>query len=151
MADLIEVKETLGKLANRISDLQQSSKASNNSGGPGKVSCKNNSKTQGISMHRFPSDSSVRAKWACIVQRHRPQWQPSSSSVFCSARFKVADFEQRLDFNLQEPEKFTTKRWLKKGAIPSLDCVVSGPQVQAIAARERRQVNICINCSFAAF
>ncbi|CAB4024125.1 THAP domain-containing 2-like [Paramuricea clavata] len=120
-------------------------------GEPGKVSCKNNSKTQGISMHRFPSDSSVRAKWACIVQRHRPQWQPSSSSVLCSARFKVTDFEQRLDFNPQDLEKFTTKRWLKKGAIPSLDCVVSGQQVQAISARERRQVNICINCSFAAF
>ncbi|CAB4044924.1 Hypothetical predicted protein, partial [Paramuricea clavata] len=73
-------------------------------------------------------DSSVRAKWACIVERHRPQWQPSSTSVHCSARFKVTDFEQRLDFNPQEPEKFTTKRWLKKGAIPSLDCVVSGPQ-----------------------
>ena len=63
----------------------------------------------------------------------------------------VTDFEQRLDFNPQELETFTTKRWLKKGAIPSLDCVVSRPQVQAISARERRQVNICINCSFAAF
>jgi hypothetical protein len=31
-------------------------------GGLGKVSYKNNSKTEGISMHRFPSDSSVRAK-----------------------------------------------------------------------------------------
>jgi hypothetical protein len=31
-------------------------------GGPGKVSCKNNSKTEGISMHRFRSDSSVPAK-----------------------------------------------------------------------------------------
>jgi hypothetical protein len=31
-------------------------------GGLEKVSCKNNSKTEGISMHRFRSDSSVRAK-----------------------------------------------------------------------------------------
>ena len=31
-------------------------------GGPGKVSGKNNSKTEGISMHRFPNDSSVRTK-----------------------------------------------------------------------------------------
>jgi hypothetical protein len=60
----------------------------------------------------------------------------------------VTDFEQRLDFNPQEPEQFTTKRWLKKGAIPSLDCVVSGPQVQAISALERRQVNICIYITF---
>ena len=37
-------------------------------GRPDKVSLKNNSKTEGISMHRFPSDSSVRAKWACFVK-----------------------------------------------------------------------------------
>jgi hypothetical protein len=57
----------------------------------------------------------------------------------------VTDFEQRLDFNPQEPEKFTTKRGLKKGAIPSLDCIVSGRQVQAISARERKQVNIIMH------
>jgi phospholipid N-methyltransferase len=74
--------------------------------------------------------------------------EPSTTSVLCSAHFMVTDFEQRLDFNPQEPEQFTTKRWLKKGAIPSLDCVVSGPQVQAISARERRQVNICIYITF---
>jgi hypothetical protein len=37
--------------------------------------------------------------------------------VLCSAHFMVTDFEQWLDFNPQESEKFTTKRWLKKGAI----------------------------------
>lgn len=110
-------------------------------GGPSKVSCKNNSKIEGISMHRFPSDSSVRAKWTCFVQRHRPQWKPSSTSVLCSAHFMVANFEQRLDLNLEESDTFTAKRWLKKGAIPSVDCVVFGPQVQEISGRERRQVN----------
>ena len=114
-------------------------------GGPGTVSCKNNSKTGGISMHRFPSDSSVRKKWTSFVQRHRAQWMPTSTSVLCSAHFVVTDFEQRLDLNLQNPSKFTTKRWLKKGSIPSVDCVVLEPQVKEISARERRQV-ICINC-----
>ena len=109
-------------------------------GGPGNVSCKNNSKTDGISMHRFPSDSFVRAKWTTFVQRHRAQWKPSSTSVLCSAHFVLADFEQRLDLNLQDAEKFTTKRWLKKGSIPSVDCVVLEPQAQEISARERRQV-----------
>jgi hypothetical protein len=56
--------------------------------------------------------------------------------MLCSAHFMLTDFEQRLDFNPQEPEKFTTKRWLKKGAIPSLYCFVSRPQVQVISARE---------------
>ncbi len=54
-------------------------------------------------------------------------------------------FEQRLDLNLKDPEKFTTKRWLKKGSIPSVDCIILKPQVQEISARERRQV-ICIKC-----
>ena len=113
-------------------------------GGPGNVSCKNNSTTEGISMHRFPSDSFVRAKWTRFVQRHRAQWKPSSTSVLCSAHFAITDFEQRFDLNLQDPEKFATKRWLKKGSIPSVDCVVLEPKVEEISARERRQV-ICIN------
>ena len=49
-------------------------------GGSGNVSCNNNSTTEGISMHRFPSDSFVRAKWTRFVQRHRAQWKPSSTS-----------------------------------------------------------------------
>ena len=109
-------------------------------GGPDNVSCKNNLKTPGISMHRFPSDSLVRAKWTSFVQRHRAQWKPSSTSVLCSAHFVVSDFEQRLDLNLEDTEKFTTKRWLKKGSIPSVDCVILKPQAQDVSARERRQV-----------
>ena len=114
-------------------------------GGPGNVSCRNNSKTEGILMHRFHSDSLVRAKWTSFVQRHRGKWKPSSTSALCSAHFVVSDFEQRLDLNLKDAEKFTTKRWLKKGSIPSVDCPISKPQTQGISARERRQV-ICINC-----
>ena len=113
-------------------------------GEPGNVSCKNNSTTEGMSMHRFPSDSFVRAKWTRFVQRHRAQWKPSSTSLLCSAHFAITDFEQRFDLNLQDPEKFATKRWLKKGSIPSVDCVVLEPKVEEISARERRQV-ICIN------
>ena len=91
-------------------------------------------------MHRFPSDSLVRAKWTSFVQRHRAQWKPSSNSVLCSAHFVVSDFEQRLDLNLEDTEKFTTKIWLKKGSIPSVDCVILNPQAQDVSARERRQV-----------
>lgn len=118
-------------------------------GGPGNVSCKNNSKTEGVSMHRFPSDDSSRLKWTSFVQRHRAHWKPSSSSVLCSAHFNITDFEQRLDLNLKKTEKFLTKRWLKKGAIPSVDCIevsVLKPQEeQDISSRERRQV--CIKLS----
>ena len=87
-------------------------------GGPSDVSCKNNLKTEGISMHRFPSDSFVQTKWTSFVQRHRMQWKPSSTSVLCLAHFVATDFEQWLDLNLKDPKEFTTKRWLKKGSIP---------------------------------
>ena len=71
-------------------------------GGPGNVSCKNNSKTEGISMHRFPSHSFVLAKWTSFVQRHQAQWKSSSTSVLCSAHFGTTDFEKRLDLNLKD-------------------------------------------------
>ena len=91
-------------------------------------------------MHRFPSDNFIRGKWTSFVQRHRAQWKVSSTSVLCSAHFLLANFEQRLDLNIKEPEKFMTKRWLRKGSIPSVDCVVLEPQVKEISDGERRQV-----------
>ena len=52
----------------------------------------------------------------------------------------LANFEQRLDLNIKEPGKFMTKRWLRKGSITSVDCVVLEPQVKEISDGERRQV-----------
>ena len=40
-------------------------------GGPGNVSCTNNSRTEGISMHMFPRDDVIREKWVRFVRRHR--------------------------------------------------------------------------------
>ena len=31
--------------------------------GPGNVSCTNNSKTEGVSMHLFPREDAIRNKW----------------------------------------------------------------------------------------
>ena len=36
-------------------------------GGPGNVSCTNNSRTEGISMHMFPHDDATREKWVRFV------------------------------------------------------------------------------------
>ena len=36
-------------------------------GGPGNVSCTNNSKTEGILMHMFPREDAIRDKWVCFV------------------------------------------------------------------------------------
>ena len=64
------------------------------------MSCTNNSKTEGISLHMFPRDDAIREKWIRFVQRHRAKWQPSKTSVLCSVHFDSSSFEQRADLNL---------------------------------------------------
>ena len=111
---------------------------------PGDVSCTNNSKTGGgISMHNFPSSESYREKWIRFVQRHRVKWLPSKSSALCSAHFEPSCFEQRLDLSLGEGN-FRTKRYLRKDAIPTIDCVetVLNKSSAAKTERERRTVRI---------
>ena len=49
-------------------------------GGPGNVSCTNNSKTEGVSIHIFPREDAIRDKLVRFVQRHRADWQPSKTS-----------------------------------------------------------------------
>ena len=61
--------------------------------GPGNVSCTNNSKTEGVSMHMFPREDAIRDKWVRFVRTHRADWQPSKTSVLCSAHFDASDFE----------------------------------------------------------
>ena len=111
-------------------------------GGPGNVSCINNSRTEGISMHLFPRDDVTRQKWVRFVRRHRANWQPSKASVLCSVHFELSDFEQRLDLNLGDGSSFRTMRWLKKGAVPTKDCVKQ--QENALSSREQRMVSVCL-------
>ena len=97
-------------------------------------------------MHRFPIPIVLSEQNRLVLSKDIVRnGSHQALRCFSQQNFMVTDFEQRLDFNPQEPEKFTTKRWLKKGAIPSLDCVVSVPQVQAISARARKQVNIIMH------
>ena len=111
-------------------------------GGPGNVSCKNNFKTEGVSMHMFPQEDAIREKWVRFVRRHQANWQPSKTSVLCSVHFDASDFEQRLGLNLGGAESFKTKRWLKKSAVPSKDCVEQ--QENVVTPRERRKVCVCM-------
>lgn len=47
-------------------------------GAPNNISCKNNSYTDGISMHQFPTDPLVRNKWVKFVRRHRADFHASN-------------------------------------------------------------------------
>ena len=109
-------------------------------GGPGNVSCTNKSKTEGVLMHMFPREDAIRDKWVRCVRRHRADWQPSKKSVLCLVHFDASDFEQRLGLNLGEAESLKTKRWLKKNAVPTKDCVEQ--QENVVTLHERRQVRV---------
>ena len=77
--------------------------------------CNNNSKTKGISMHKFPQNKDIREQWTRFVQRHRPEWKPTETSVLCSAHFLPSCFEQQVDLHLGETENtslYKSRRWL---------------------------------------
>ena len=114
-------------------------------GGPGNVSCKNNSLVEGISMHGFPkTEGTLRNSWIKFVQKHRPKWQPSSYSALCSAHFEPRCYLQWPDIAIKqlEPDKpFLTKRMLhQKVAYPTIDTVQPEQQPLIISPRERRKV-----------
>ena len=104
------------------------------------VSCTNNSKSESIFLHMFPRDDAIREKWIRFVQRHRAKWQSWKTSVICSVHFDSSYFEQRADLNLGETSSFRSRRWLKKDAVPSIDCAVEQQENISTSSRERRKV-----------
>lgn len=114
-------------------------------GGPNKVSCKNSSYSEGISMHCFPKDEIVRKKWTNFVQKHRKNFVPSNKSCLCSAHFDENCYENRpvpfVDLpNMEQPPRF--KRYLIKGSVPTNDVAGRTPEMpKTPSARQRRQVS----------
>ena len=77
-------------------------------GAPNKRSCKNNSYTDGISMHQFPTDPVVRNKWVKFVQRHRVDFHESSVTNYtslCSAHFEESCYTRKISLDLGEQLK----------------------------------------------
>jgi len=113
-------------------------------GGPGMVSCCNTSLTPGISMHVFPSDEGIRKKWSRFIQKHRPAFKPSKTSVICSIHFRQDCFSRRLDL-LGEDGKNAAEismcRRLIKGSIPTIDTAVEKPCTPDLTTRAKRRVS----------
>ena len=113
-------------------------------GGANGVSCNNSQFTEGISMHAFPSAGNpererMRRRWTVFVKRHRPDFQPSSSSHLCSAHFEQSAFTTNLNISVD----IGMKRRLKPGAVPTIDVagVMASPEsTQQPTDREKRQV-----------
>eukprot|EP00118_Oscarella_pearsei_P023700 m.286787 g.286787 ORF g.286787 m.286787 type:complete len:234 (+) comp40699_c0_seq13:342-1043(+) len=65
------------------------------------VGCKNNS-AQGVTLHQFPKDPKLRAKWTTQVNRTRAKWSgPTKHSRLCSAHFAAECFETHAELSKQ--------------------------------------------------
>ncbi len=110
-------------------------------GGPNLVSCANDSKTEGISMHLFPNeetDAQRRNKWVKFVHKHRPGFHATATSCLCSAHFEDSCY----DMNLELAKSLNIKRRLKEDAVPTIDVAgIIPPAEQQMTERKRRQVN----------
>lgn len=105
-------------------------------GGPGLVSCKNTTYTEGISMHLFPKDVTIRSQWERFVRRHWPYFKATNVSVLCLVHLEQSCFQRVINFGDAKQ-----RRCLNKDAVPTVDLVLPSPlQEQEQSERERRQV-----------
>ena len=61
-------------------------------GGHGGINCDIKTGTPNITMHFFPSDEKLRAKWTSFVRIHRKDFVPKKSSCLCSTDFDESCF-----------------------------------------------------------
>ena len=117
-------------------------------GAPKGISCQNTSYTNGISMHKFPSQEETRRRWVKFVRRHRPNFTPTLTLHLCFVHFKPTCFTRRQDIHL---DGVSFKKTLRTDAVPTEYCTIVVANSNAeTSARERRQVSIPLfsTCSF---
>lgn len=80
----------------------------------------------GTSLHRFPKDPILRAKWINFVRFGRQNWTPCVSSAICSLHFTTEDSVGVL------MKKFgcRTRVFLKPGAVPTIQPSLPGRTVE---------------------
>ena len=81
-------------------------------------------KGSGTSFHRFPHDEPRRQRWINYCHRVDPvnlkPWQPSKTSVMCSAHFTKPSFISPPSFLQLLPHMLPTKSVLKSDAVPNV-------------------------------
>ena len=108
-------------------------------GGPNQNSCKNGQFTEGISVHQFPNkakDGKRHRMWVRFVQRYRPNWQPSSSSVLCSFHFEDSCFTT----NKAVAELLKMRRKLQPDAIPTINLTAMEEDSNNAKSNSRRKI-----------
>ena len=94
-------------------------------------SCKNNSHTEGISMHLFPKEEEVRWKWIKFIQRRQGDFVGevvnSAHNSLCSAHFEESCFTRKPAVQL---EGMKLKKTLIQGSVPTIDPLPPNPDRQ---------------------
>ena len=74
----------------------------------------------GYSLHAFPRDQDLRAKWIRAVKRQRSNWDgPSAHSMLCSKHFEP-EYLATEGVRYHDTIRLPTKKRLKPGAIPTI-------------------------------
>ena len=121
-------------------------------GGPGQISCTNNSYSPGVSMHIFPRNPKVRTQWLKFVRVHRPDFVDTAYSALCSVHFEESCFTRlklsvlQVD-NDDESETGETsagnkpreKRVLITRLVPSIQTANKAPAEAEPSDRDRRR------------
>ena len=110
-------------------------------GAPNKTSCLNNSHTEGITMHQFPTDPIVRAQWVRFVQKHRVDFgEPVNQyASLCSAHFEESCFTRNRSI-LEGMAASNVRRVLIKGSVPTRDTVLPPSADEFLTERNKRKV-----------
>ena len=119
------------------------------------ANCSNiNDMANGISLHRIPywNDERPEAKkrrrqWIAFVSRKRAKWNPSKSSVICSAHFTPDDFVRKIPTVEGTSLKFEARLKRDEIGISAVPSVYPVLKETPTSDRERRQVcylNICV-------
>ena len=111
-------------------------------GGPNNVSCTNGQHTKEVSIHHFPNatkEPKRHSKWVKFVRKHRPEWNPSETSILCGSHFEDSCFKQ----NRLIAASLGIKTRLKRDAIPTLDNANKVMQIEkSLSNMKRRKVRI---------
>ena len=125
-------------------------------GGPNKVSCKNSSYSEGISMHCFPKDEIVREKMDKFCSKNTEKTSCHQTSRVYVRRtlmktvMRTGQFPSLISQIWSKPPRF--KRYLIKGSVPTKDVAGRTPEMpKTPSARQRRQVSTLMFLIFILF
>lgn len=89
-----------------------------------------NTNADGVSLHTFPRNPSLRKQWSDFVRVKRADWNgPSEYSAICSTHFKPECFPFRHRFEMEQTGKKPKKVNLNDDAVPTIHSTVQ-PEVE---------------------